>query len=146
MLTDSSDDPVVVGVDGSAAAARAAAWAAELAAGRRWPLRLVLITERRWEKARGVAPSEETSELVNPRVLSDVEARLQASSPGLAITSVARRGHAVGELVREASSGRMLVLGRRGADMKGATSGNPNTRSRSPRRLPAGRNAIPMWP
>ncbi|WP_077797018.1 universal stress protein [Streptomyces sp. JHA26] len=108
--------PVVVGVDGSEASLRAAEWAADEAALRELPLRIVYASL--WERYEGTALSEdlgEPSEEVRAQDIVDTAARrAERGRPDLEVTTDILPEEAEHALVGEGRNASLLVVGTRG--------------------------------
>ncbi|MEV8550199.1 universal stress protein [Streptomyces glaucescens] len=108
--------PVVVGVDGSEPSLRAADWAADEAALRALPLRVVFASL--WEHYEGCALAEDfgkPSEEVRAEDIVTVAARrAQRRRPGLRVTTDVRFREAEYALVCEGRNATALVVGTRG--------------------------------
>ncbi|MER7463301.1 universal stress protein [Streptomyces sp. NPDC097981] len=100
---------VVAGLDGSAAATDAVEWAAQEAASRALPLRLLHV----WNSA--VAPFGHTPAAVAKR-LDAVAEGLRAAHPGLEVTAEGVPGHPAAELCAASGGADLLVLGFGGAN------------------------------
>ncbi|MEV8047816.1 universal stress protein [Streptomyces griseoluteus] len=110
------DEPIVVGVDGSAPSLRAVDWGAEEAALRGAPLRLVYASL--WERYEGELIAQELNRPVEEVMARDVvgtaEARARSRRPGVEVTTDVLAGEPEYALVRESSTARAVVLGSRG--------------------------------
>ena len=112
-----NDNPVVVGVDGSAFALAAAEWAADEAASRSAPLRIVHANL--WPTVRmpaGHYPIEFQQPLLenSRRVLDVAVAAVQARHPEIAVEGELVTTTPVDLLVSESRKARLVVLGARG--------------------------------
>jgi nucleotide-binding universal stress UspA family protein len=107
--------PMIVGIDGSIHGVRALEWAAEVAAARRWPIRLVHAHEP-YAPQLARAPLYEAVDpaIASEALLEDVRARLNGRLRDVSIELVSTVGKPVDVLLDELRGGRMLVLGRRG--------------------------------
>lgn len=110
------DEPIVVGVDGSAQSLRAVDWGAEEAALRGAPLRLVYASL--WERYEGELIAQELNRPVEEVMARDVvgtaEARARLRRPGVEVTTDVPAGEPEYALVRESGTARAMVLGSRG--------------------------------
>ncbi|MEU6818133.1 universal stress protein [Streptomyces sp. NPDC046860] len=110
------DEPVVVGVDGSAPSLRAVDWGVEEAALRGAPLRLVYASL--WERYEGELIAQELNRPVEEVMARDVvgtaEARARQRRPEVEVSTDVLPGEAEYALVRESRSARVVVLGSRG--------------------------------
>ncbi|MFI8346954.1 universal stress protein [Streptomyces sp. NPDC085596] len=110
------DEPIVVGVDGSAPSLRAVDWGAEEAALRGAPLRLVYASL--WERYEGELIAQELNRPVEEVMARDVvgtaEARARLRRPGVEVTTDVLPGEPEYALVRESRTARAVVLGSRG--------------------------------
>jgi nucleotide-binding universal stress UspA family protein len=114
--------PVVVGVDGSREASRAAELAAVFAARARAPLRIVCawapVPARRRPAAGWVLPGslrhDPTSPAAADAVVAETAERVRSVFPDLRIDAVVDSGSADGILARASEAAAVLVLGRRG--------------------------------
>jgi nucleotide-binding universal stress UspA family protein len=107
--------PIVVGIDGSVHGVRALAWAAEIAAARRWPIRLVHAHERfAPQLARPPLYEAVDPAIASEALLEDARQRLDGRFGNVSIDLVSAVGKPVDVLLEELRGGRMLVLGRRG--------------------------------
>ena len=115
MTIHQPNPPVVVGVDGSEHGHRAVDWAAAVAAGRHWPLRLVHVFEPYVSDL--PIPSRfgiDAPEGISAEVLRRARVHLGDRWPQLEVSEVSREGSVVPVLLDELDHGRWLVLGRRG--------------------------------
>ncbi|MFJ6841942.1 universal stress protein [Streptomyces griseoluteus] len=110
------DEPIVVGVDGSAPSLRAVDWGVEEAALRGAPLRLVYASL--WERYEGELIAQELNRPVEEVMARDVvgtaEARARSRRPGVEVTTDVLAGEPEYALVRESRTARAVVLGSRG--------------------------------
>ncbi|MFG3093391.1 universal stress protein [Streptomyces sp. NPDC048202] len=110
------DEPIVVGVDGSAPSLRAVDWGAEEAALRGAPLRLVYASL--WERYEGELIAQELNRPVEEVMARDVvgtaEARARLRRPGVEVTTDVLPGEPEYALVRESRAARAVVVGSRG--------------------------------
>jgi nucleotide-binding universal stress UspA family protein len=115
-MNHSPGRPVVVGVDGSDAARLAVGWAADEAARRPAPLRLVAAfgwTER--QAASYLGPQDRAVLLEKSRrALSAAGATVAERQPDLPCSQDLRMGHPIGVLADEARRAQLLVVGERG--------------------------------
>jgi nucleotide-binding universal stress UspA family protein len=108
------DGPVVVGTDGSGPATRAVLWAAEEAAARGRPLRILCATHV------DLLPEELTKDVIEPIVetaahRADTAARKATGCfPGLEVTTSVTRGDPAESLVEAAGAAGTVVVGSRG--------------------------------
>ena len=117
MTTAAGQPSVVVGVDGSDTALRAAQWAAQLAAGRSIPLTLVhAIPRLDWHFASVDEPDEDARSADGDAVLAAARAAVQSTHPDLAITTSALKGAVATVLADASQSARLLVVGSGAAD------------------------------
>jgi len=108
---------VVVGIDGSDSAVRAAVWAAAEGARHNVPLRLVHAYFQPYLYYPPFATATTENDLLLARAHRDLvaaAAAVRAAQPGVAVRTELRRGHPVQTLLDESSTARMLVLGARG--------------------------------
>ena len=112
----SRDLPVVVGVDGSEPSLRAVDWAADEAALRGAPLRLVYASL--WERYEGAHVAEdvdETSEGERPEVIVESAARRAGlRHPEVKVTTEVLPEEPEYTLLRESRTASLLVTGSRG--------------------------------
>jgi nucleotide-binding universal stress UspA family protein len=112
--------PIVVGIDGSASALHAARWAAEEAAFRRVPLRLVHgvhvpVSAAAYIGRMGVPTSFfEILESDGRRYLADAEAAVHQAHPEVEVDVDLLRGYPVPVLISLSQAARLMVLGSRG--------------------------------
>ncbi|MER8159113.1 universal stress protein [Streptomyces sp. NPDC094472] len=108
--------PVVVGVDGSAAASDALDWAAELAGRRRLPLRVVhaSLWERYEGYVAGTAADRPAERLHSEAVLATAAERAGRRVPALKVMTDLAADDAVTALLRAGQSAEALVVGSRG--------------------------------
>lgn len=111
------DRPVVVGVDGTAAALEAARWAAKLARRDHLPLRLVHTYDLPLGLPTGVSEEESmlhTLRAQGRRQLAAAQEAVAQVGPGLQTETVLVAAQTVPALLREAEAASVLVLGTRG--------------------------------
>ncbi|MGW0765805.1 universal stress protein [Streptomyces sp. NPDC002676] len=110
------DRPIVVGVDGSEPSLRAVDWAADEAALRGAPLRLVYASL--WERYEGALLAQELGkpleEVMARDVVGTAEQRAQHRQPGVKVTTDVLPDEPDHGLVRESSMALAVVLGCRG--------------------------------
>jgi nucleotide-binding universal stress UspA family protein len=110
------DLPVVVGVDGSEPSLRAVDWAADEAALRGAPLRLVYASL--WERYEGALLAQElgkpAEEVMALDVVGTAERRAHRRHPGLEVTTAVLPEEPEYGLVHESRTARVVVLGSRG--------------------------------
>lgn len=108
--------PVVVGVDGSDAASDALDWAAEMAARRRLPLRIVHASL--WERYEGYVPAttadRPVERLHSETVLATAAERAGRRAPALKVMTDLAADDAVTALLRAGQSAEAVVVGSRG--------------------------------
>ncbi|WP_413759873.1 universal stress protein [Streptomyces sp. MMBL 11-3] len=108
--------PLVVGVDGSEPALRALDWAADEAALRGLPLRIVYASL--WERYEGAAPAEGlggSSEQVRAdNIVETAARRAHRREPDLKVSAEVLREESVPALLREGRNAFALVVGGRG--------------------------------
>ncbi|MFD8592681.1 universal stress protein [Streptomyces sp. NPDC059637] len=108
--------PLVVGTDGSEFSLQAVDWAADEAARRRVPLRIVYASL--WERYEGQVPSEEgTGPLEGweaDRILDTALERARARRPGLEVSGEVLPDDAADVLADEGRNASLLVVGSRG--------------------------------
>ncbi|WP_344979454.1 universal stress protein [Streptosporangium fragile] len=109
--------PVVVGVDGSASSFQAVAWAAEEAALRGAPLRVVHAALR-WAYDVPLVPQPAhwgaDAEASVRELLRQATERAHAAAPGLEVTTEVVDGAAAGALAAAAGTAQLAVVGSRG--------------------------------
>ncbi|MFC4495678.1 universal stress protein [Streptomyces ovatisporus] len=114
--------PVVVGVDGSDPSLEAVDWAADEAALRGLPLRIVHAS--RWDRYERIAPARAggrpATRVMAENTVATAERRAVERRPGLKVTSVVAGRDPVAALVEESASAFAVVVGSRGV---GAVSG-----------------------
>lgn len=115
--TSSHAGPIVVGIDGSDSAVRAAVWAAEEAARHNVALRLV----HSYFQPYLYYPPFATSTTANSALFAHAHGYLRSAAeavravqPGVDVHTAFRYGHPAGTLLDESSTARMVVLGARG--------------------------------
>jgi nucleotide-binding universal stress UspA family protein len=102
---------IVVGVDGSAEAERALAWAIEMAAAERCPLQIVYCAD-----LAAVALPDHDAALANGRaLLADAEATAFESTAQIDVRTAMRTGDASAALLEQSAGALMLVVGMHGA-------------------------------
>ncbi|MGW1006349.1 universal stress protein [Streptomyces sp. NPDC002520] len=110
------DLPIVVGVDGSELSLRALDWAADEAALRGAPLRLVYASL--WERYEGALLAQELGkpleEVMARDVVGTAESRVQRRQPGVRVTTDVLPEEPEHGLVRESRTALAVVLGCRG--------------------------------
>ncbi|MEU0842593.1 universal stress protein [Streptomyces sp. NPDC005962] len=108
--------PVVVGVDGSDAASDALDWAADMAARRQLPLRIVHASL--WERYEGYVPAaaidRPAERLYSETVLATAAERAGRRAPALKVMTDLAADDAVTALLRAGQSAEALVVGSRG--------------------------------
>lgn len=97
-----TEQPVVVGVDGSASSAQAALWAATEAMRLSVSLRVILVNDDPAREAHAAA------------VVRDIRTSCQRAERELEITDEVSFGHPAENLLRQADSARLIVVGSRG--------------------------------
>ncbi len=111
--------PIVVGVDGSTSALHAALWAADVAAQRRHPLRLVFACDSyAFGYAGGLAPPQsyfDELQAAGELLLSTVETEIRKAHPRVEIAVVLRTAGPVPTLLEQTAGAHLLVLGSRGS-------------------------------
>ncbi|GAA4835559.1 universal stress protein [Saccharopolyspora rosea] len=120
------DDPIVVGVDGSAPSLNAASWAADEAV-LRAPARLRVV----------LAPDDDLDDDRAARTVSGLATVLAASRPDLEISPEVRHGSPADVLVELSHHARLVVVGSRGrapvaATLLGSVSAKVATHARCP--------------
>ena len=109
---------ILVGVDGSTSALHAALWAADEAAQRRQPLRLVYANnEFSFGSTGGLAPPQSFFDALQAagfRLLADVEAAIRQVHPDLDIAVDLQTAAAVPSLLDQTEDALLMVLGSRG--------------------------------
>ncbi|MET7479382.1 universal stress protein [Streptomyces sp. NPDC005648] len=110
------DLPIVVGVDGSEPSLRAVDWAADEAAVRGLPLRLVYASL--WERYEGAGLADDlgepSEEIMAEDVVGAAARRARARRPGLAVSTEVLPEEPEYALVRESRTAALLVTGTRG--------------------------------
>ncbi|TLS45346.1 universal stress protein [Streptomyces montanus] len=110
------EHPLVVGVDGSEPSLRAVDWAADEAAIRGVPLRLVYASL--WERYEGAAPAQDlgrTSEqILADKIVDAAVQRVHRRRPDVKVEAEVTPDGPVPALVREGQDASVLVLGSRG--------------------------------
>jgi nucleotide-binding universal stress UspA family protein len=118
MPSNTFTHPVVAGVDGSASALNAALWAADEAAHRRAPLRLVyalMVSALALSGGLGAPQSFFAAlEADGHKALSDAENAIRHAHPDLEVTTELCGSAAVPALVEDSETAQLLVLGSRG--------------------------------
>ncbi|MGW4569519.1 universal stress protein, partial [Streptomyces sp. NPDC004561] len=108
--------PVVAGVDGSEPSLRAVDWAADEAALRGAPLRLVYASL--WERYEGALLAQELDKPVDEVMARDVvgtaERRARRRRPGVKVTTAVLPDEPEDGLVHESQTALVMVLGSRG--------------------------------
>ncbi|GHE13550.1 universal stress protein [Streptomyces alanosinicus] len=111
-----TDLPIVVGVDGSEPSLRAVDWAADEAALRAVPLRLVYASL--WDRYEGALTAQELDRPVEEVMAQDVvgtaRERAERRRPGAKVTTAVRPEEPEYALVRESRTALAVVLGCRG--------------------------------
>ncbi|MFC4537113.1 universal stress protein [Sphaerisporangium dianthi] len=133
-------DRIVVGTDGSAPGTAAVEWAADDAARRGVPLRIVTVVERRpYGIARYPAPPEMADTLVEGahRVLADAKASARRRSPDIAVAGEIVEGYPAEVLCEQATEATEVVVGSRGLGgfvgaLVGSVSGHVAGHARGP--------------
>jgi nucleotide-binding universal stress UspA family protein len=118
MTKDTTGMPIVVGVDGSTSALHAAGWAANTAARRHQPLRLVYASN---STAYGYGawlgpPQSYFDELQasGEKLLGDVETAIRRDHPDLEIAVDLETSSPIPTLIAQTDEARLLVMGSRG--------------------------------
>jgi nucleotide-binding universal stress UspA family protein len=117
MSSDGARRPIVVGVDGSRSALDAALWAADEAAQRRLPVRLVHAEDFARACAGGVAPPQsffDELQAAGEQVLADAAAAIRRRHPELDLEVHLDPAGSVPALIEQTGGARLLVLGSRG--------------------------------
>jgi nucleotide-binding universal stress UspA family protein len=106
--------PVVVGVDGSADALTAVVWAAEEAARRNAPLRVVHANI--WPVIRGHWPGDYADQLLlrSEELVQDAVRHARQASPGLTVSGTVTTGNAAPVLIESSRDALLVVVGSRG--------------------------------
>jgi nucleotide-binding universal stress UspA family protein len=118
MAENSIHRSIVAGVDGSAPALRAARWAADEAARRRVPLRLVQVIDV-VSATGGFAPPPDfftALESEGRRQLAEAETAIRQDHPGLNVELILRTAGLVSTLIALSEDTQLMVLGSRGPD------------------------------
>jgi nucleotide-binding universal stress UspA family protein len=107
------DQPIVVGIDGTEESMAAAHWAADEAALRQRPLRLLHVWE--WSSPPGGQdPGKEERREAATRLVLDAQQELAGRHPGLPLSGEQLEGPAIDTLLAATTPGGLLVLGSRG--------------------------------
>ncbi|WP_432921113.1 universal stress protein [Microbispora sp. CA-135349] len=107
--------PVIVGTDGSRAAAAAVEWAAGDAARRGLPLRVVHAVDRLpYEIARYPIPVEDQLDRAGRRILEEAEQAVRETHPAVRVTPALIEGDPSRVLRQEAANAAEIVIGSRG--------------------------------
>jgi nucleotide-binding universal stress UspA family protein len=111
--------PIVAGVDGSDSALEAARWAADEAARKRVPLRLVSVVHVPIASTfvGDIGPSPglmDDLRAESQRMLDEARSALVAQQPNLNVATAVLIGPPIPALVEESSAARLMVLGSRG--------------------------------
>ncbi|GDY33907.1 universal stress protein [Gandjariella thermophila] len=118
MTSNLAGSPIAVGIDGSRSALRAAAWAADEAARRNVPLRLLhAVMVPTFAYAGGIAPPDSFfAELddAGRGYLAEAEAEVRRGHPNLAVECGLRHEYPAPALIDASAETGMLVLGSRG--------------------------------
>lgn len=114
-MTSNANGPVVVGIDGSDEAARAATYGAWEAGRRRVPLRLVLAHQPTpmWGPATLIQDDYEWVQDWVREILVKAEKQVTADYPGVTVGAAAVSGGAAGVLVEESRRASLVVIGTR---------------------------------
>lgn len=105
--------PVVVGIDGSDAAADAALWAADEAIGRDAPLRLIFIIDD--ERLPGTVHSDGRSgEKFATRALDHLAERMRIAGKPVSTAAAILRGHSAAVLIEASRTAALLCVGSTG--------------------------------
>ncbi|MET9087445.1 universal stress protein [Streptomyces sp. NPDC004237] len=108
--------PLVVGVDGAEPSLRAVEWAADEAALRGTPLRLVHASL--WERYEGISPAdalrEPSEQVMAEDIVEAAERRARGRQPGVKVSTEVLPEEPEYALVRESRDACLLVLGNRG--------------------------------
>lgn len=138
-MIEKRTDLIVVGIDGSAHARRAAAWAAEVAASRSWTVRLVSVYEPFLQE---LPTRASPYDVIDPRgmstnLLAEATALLSERTPQVRVETAAREGNITRVLLEEGAQGGALVLGRHGTGrfldlLVGSTSSSCAARAATP--------------
>jgi nucleotide-binding universal stress UspA family protein len=119
MNNSKAGQPIVVGVDGSTSALRAALWAADEAAQRHRPLRLVFASNSfPLGSSGGLTPPQSYFDAVQvggEQVLAAAETAIRRQHPGLEIDLHLLSAAAVPTLIEQTRDAQLLVLGSRGS-------------------------------
>ena len=111
--------PIVVGVDGSTSALHAARWAADVAAARHLPLRLVFASNcYAFGYTGALAPPQsyfDAMQTGGEQLLAAAEAEIRLRHPDLVIAVDLQTAGPIPTLVEQTDDARMLVLGSRGS-------------------------------
>jgi nucleotide-binding universal stress UspA family protein len=118
MTSNLAGTPIAVGIDGSRSALHAAVWAANEAARRNVPLRLVhAVMVSAFAYAGGIAPPDAfftELDTAGRRFLADAEAEVRRSHPHLEVRTGLSHAYPAPALIDASAEARMLVLGSRG--------------------------------
>ena len=131
---------IVVGVDGSMSALHAALWAADEAAQRHHPLRLVYANnEFAFGTTGGLAPPQSFFDAMQAegfQLLADAESAIREAHPGLDISVDLQTAAPVPSLLAQTQDALLLVMGSRGTGgFRGILVGLHRRRARRARRL-----------
>ncbi|MGI5157401.1 universal stress protein [Microbispora sp. CA-102843] len=108
-------EPVIVGTDGSRAAAAAVEWAAGDAARKGLPLRIVHAVDRLpYEIARYPIPIEDQLDRAGRRILEEAEQAVRETHPAVRVATVMIEGDPSRALRQEAGNAAEIVIGSRG--------------------------------
>lgn len=115
-MTTTATRPILVGVDGSVASLRAAAWAGAAGAQRHRPVRLVSVFH--WPlydyPDRPLPAATDPGRAMAERRLREQAVLLRTHYPGLRVTGEVRDGTPAAVLVAESAGADLTVLGQRG--------------------------------
>jgi nucleotide-binding universal stress UspA family protein len=118
MSKDTTGMPIVVGVDGSTPALHAAVWAANTAAQRHEPLRLVFASNSMaFGYGAWLAPPQsyfDELQASSEKLVADVETALRREHPALEIAVELQTASPIPTLIAQTDEARLLVLGSRG--------------------------------